>query len=393
MSFQNSYILTNRATEYSIFSGKNTAFSDVNPTPIDPTGKSGDMYFLMSSQAYDQNYDNYQFTNSSDNNGNPVPSTTLPLTFSSALAQDLAQAKVNGNPQLTIYIHGLEVAFGSAVQEMAQLGTGLANEGYSGLVIGFSWPSGDLDALNYATAWPATGSGTTVRDHIVDSMQAFITMLHDVQNLVPNLSLNIICHSEGNYMLMRGMAALSGVKINQVIMLAADIGNASLQLSAQNNGGINGQAIATLSNGVSVYSSIYDEDVLYSNLGYLAFHNPNFPLRLGQTGVAGYQAQGQLLALPGNVTGLDCSLVVNDQNIINLVGQGVIQLPALTGATPGTHAPFIHSSYRYIPQVLQDMSAVMSGNTPPNRVPIPDTNGQGYQMSVAAAAAAFRAAR
>src|SRR5262249_33219458 len=263
--------------------------------------------------------------------------------------------------------------------------------GYGGLVIGFSWPGGDPDVLNYATTWPATGSGTTVRDHIVDSVQAFITMLQDVQNLVPNLSLNIICHSEGNYMLMRGMAALSGVKINQVIMLAADIGNAALQLSAQNNGGINGQAIASLSNGVTVYSSIYDEDLLYSNLGYLAFHNPNFPLRLGQTGVASYQAQGQLPALPGNVTGLDCSLVVHHQNLINLVTQGVIKLPPMTGATPGTNAPFIHTSYRYIPQVLQDMSAVMSGATPPNRAAIPNTNGQGYQMSVAAGA--LRAAR
>ena len=287
------------------------------------------MYFLMSNQAYDQD---------SSTTRSRIPRTVtttfpppaLPATFSSALQQDLAGALVNGKPQLTIYIHGLEVTFGNAVQEMASLGSNLAQSGpYSGLVIGFSWPSGDVDALNYATTWPAQGgaSGTTVRDNIVNSVQAFITLLQVLQNLVPNLSINIICHSEGNYMLMRGMAKLSGVSINQVIMLAADISNAALQLAAANNGGINGQAISTLSNNVTVYSSIYDEDVLYSNLGYLNFHNKQFPLRLGQTGVYSYLAVGGVPALPGNVAGVDCSAVVNDGNIINLVNQGIIQAP------------------------------------------------------------------
>ncbi len=382
MAFSNSYMITSRATEID-WLGK-IAFSDLNPTPIDPTGQSGAMYFLMSNQAYDQYYEHYAFTNAQSGN-NYVPSTALPAAFSSALQKDLAGALVNGKPQLTIYIHGLEVTYGNAVQEMASLGSSLAQSGpYSGLVIGFSWPSGEVDALNYATTWPAQGgsSGTTVRDNIVNSVQAFITMLQVLQNLVPNLSINIICHSEGNYMLMRGMAKLSGVRINQVIMLAADISNAALQLAAANNGGINGQAIATLSNNVTVYSSIYDEDVLYSNLGYLNFHNPKFPLRLGQTGVYSYLAVGGVPALPGNVAGVDCSAVVNDGNIINLVNQGIIKLPPMPGAISGTNAPFIHSSYRYIPQVLADMTAVMTGGTPVDRTAVPNTNGQGFQMNI-----------
>jgi len=206
--------------------------------------------------------------------------------------------------------------------------------------------------------------------------------------LVSNLTINIICHSEGNYMLMRGMAALNGVQVNQAIMLAADISNATLQLTAPNNGGINGQAIATQSINVSIYSSIYDEDVLYSNLGYLVFHNPKFPLRLGQTGVYSFAAQNGALALPANVNGIDCSSVVNDGNIINLVNQGIITLPPNPLATKGTNLPFIHSSYRYIPQVLQDMTAVMTGQKPVDRTVIPNTNGQGFQMNAVAAARA-----
>jgi hypothetical protein len=92
--------------------------------------------------------------------------------------------------------------------------------------------------------------------------------------------------------------------------------------------------------------------------------------------------------LPRNVIGIDCSAVVNDQNLINLAKKGSIQFTQLTGATKGTFEPFIHGSYRYIPQVLTDMTAVMLNLTPANRRPVPNTNGQGFQMVVAASAGA-----
>jgi hypothetical protein len=92
--------------------------------------------------------------------------------------------------------------------------------------------------------------------------------------------------------------------------------------------------------------------------------------------------------LPINVGSIDCNLVVNDQNIISLASQGAIQLTQLPLATPGTYAPFIHGSYRYIPQVLQDMTAVLTGQKPVDRTVIPNTNGQGFQMNVVAAARA-----
>jgi hypothetical protein len=191
-------------------------------------------------------------------------------------------------------------------------------------------------------------------------------------------------------MLMQGMSAQAGQNklINHVIMLAADIGNAALQLAPANNGNVNGMAIAALANDVSVYSSIYDEDLLYSNVGYLNFHNPKFPLRLGQAGIYSYLGEGLALPLPANVIGIDCSDVVNDLNIINLAQHGVIQLTQMPAATKGTYEPYIHGSYRYIPQVLQDMTAVMTGQKPVDRTAVPNTNGQGFQMNVAASARA-----
>jgi hypothetical protein len=96
MPFNNGYIITSRATELSFFG--NPEFSDANPTPIDPTGKSGAMYFLMSNQPYDQNYSHYNFTNAKNGN-NYVPSATFPPPFANALRQDLARAVVNGRPQ------------------------------------------------------------------------------------------------------------------------------------------------------------------------------------------------------------------------------------------------------------------------------------------------------
>lgn len=386
MPFARSYMITNRAYTTGLFGG----FQD---TPID---NSGTMFFTMAGQQYDPNPGHYAIQNASGGNGTYIPSATMPASFSAALINDLKQALVNNSPQLTIYIHGLGNNWDDAVLETAGLGILLASPTrYPGLVIGFSWPSYNavLSPLLYATQWPATGTGQTIRDNIVNSVNAFgnlLVMVQTLQRSLPTLNVNIICHSEGNYMLMRGMSAQrAGNKlVNHVIMLAADISNAALQLPPANNGNINGTAIANLSNDVSVYSSIYDEDTLYANIGFLSFHNPNYPLRLGQAGIYSYLGGNGVPPLPRNVIGIDCSAVVNDQNIINLAKQGSIQFTQLPGATKGTWEPFIHGSYRYIPQVLGDMADVMMNLTPANRRPVPNTNGQGFQMVVGAGAGA-----
>jgi hypothetical protein len=379
-------MITNRAYTTGFFGG-------FQNTPID---NSGVMFFTMAGQPYDQNASDYTIQNAKDNNGNYIPSVSMPASFSTALIQDLKQAVVGANPQLTIYIHGLGNNWSDAVGEMGDFGSQLqTTAGYAGLVIGFSWPSYNAieSPLLYATQWPSTGTAQTIRDNIVNSINAFTNLLVMVRTLtkaLPGLNLNIICHSEGNYMLMQGMSAQAGQNklINHVIMLAADIGNAALQLAPANNGNVNGMAIAALANDVSVYSSIYDEDLLYSNVGYLNFHNPKFPLRLGQAGIYSYLGEGLALPLPANVIGIDCSDVVNDLNIINLAQHGVIQLTQMPAATKGTYEPYIHGSYRYIPQVLQDMTAVMTGQKPVDRTAVPNTNGQGFQMNVAASARA-----
>src|SRR5215467_7759265 len=79
---------------------------------------------------------------------------------------------------------------------------------------------------------PSTTSGT-IRGNINGSVQAFGRILEmlDQLRLKLGVAVNVICHSEGNYMMMLGMHAQPVVQqaiLNQVLLVAADINNGAL---------------------------------------------------------------------------------------------------------------------------------------------------------------------
>lgn len=136
--------------------------------------------------------------------------------------------------------------------------------------------------------------------------------------------------------------------MNQVLLLAADINVGALQTRDFNPpwsgqlAAINPYAVAA-----TAYWSSHD-DALPSAEGWPDYHNPLYPNRLGLHGPFSYQS-GALIPI---AYGLDCSLVVN-QAVMNK-----------------THVPpsvSVHSSYFYIPQVLQDMAQTLNG-VPPAKV-------------------------
>lgn len=331
----NSYMTTNRNAPGS---------SSVN-TIVPLSGSYGAaLWWYMSPNYYDTNVHNYEPQSS-------IPTNTAPSNFGNSLVTQLRQ---QSSPKLAVFIHGLGNTWSDAVEETATFGRYLQAQGYRGLMVGFSWPSYDLfdSGLYYSPspyAFPPAADKGSIRGNINGSRESFgnlMSFLENLMALVPGLRISILCHSEGNYMMMLGMYKLTCVKVDQIILFAADINNAALQTPAS---GLTGQGsyIAPNANRITVYYSANDDTLADSEAAYqpLGYHNPIYGGRLGQTGPSyNYGSQQP------NCTGVDCSLVVNEQNVNELIQKGIV--PPLTD---------LHSSYRYIPQVLQDMVATMNG--------------------------------
>ncbi|MCZ6774701.1 MAG: alpha/beta hydrolase [Proteobacteria bacterium] len=372
MTATNSYMITNRQ------SAGSSGTTDVVPLS---GSRIDDLYWYMAGGAFNTTPGAY-ITQSSN------PSTTAPPSFQSAIVDQLNAQTTS--PRLVVYIHGLGNNWDDAIKSSQYFAKYLATSpsfggGYPGLLVGFSWPSYEpfTSELNYATSWPPELTSGSIRDNINGSIESFgslISWMQDIRIAVPGLTISLMCHSEGNYMAMLGMAALSSVSIDQVILLAADINNGALQIppDATNTLIGNGAKMAALSSRVTVYFSHSDNTLALSEGSYggivseltsADWHNPSYQGRLGQCGPSynqGYQFD--------NVVGLDCSAVVNYTNLNSL------DLPF----NPVDSEPVsLHSSYRFIPQILADISQTLQdlpASTVDNRTPTANTNPQGYFM-------------
>jgi len=333
MTASSSYMITNRNDPRSILA------------PQTPLPGSTLWWYMSPAGPNDGSYKDYvsQSTKASD---------TAPTSFIGAVEAELRAQK---SPSLTIFIHGLDNDWSHSVSDTALIGANLAAQGYGGLVVGFSWPSmGALDLKDYSNGYPPAAKSGTARGNIALSVASFgslIAFVNSVMNDVTELTVNFVCHSEGNYMLMLGLASQSGVALNQIVMLAADINDGALQTPAS---GLVGQGvnIATLSTAVTIYYSSNDTTLALSESSFSAgllgaYHNSAYGGRLGLSGPSynrGTQAS--------NAYGVDCSAVVNSAYLAGLPSSVV---PAGTS---------LHSSYLYIPQVLQDITATLGGTGP-----------------------------
>jgi esterase/lipase superfamily enzyme len=350
--FANSYILTTRNQPAA------TTKSQTFPLP------NGALWWYTAPNQYDAEVTAYSAVGLQ-------PSANPPPAFLAMLESDLQIAIMNGFPQLTVVIHGLANLFSDSIAELAALGSGLQQYAqYYGLVISLDWPSYDaiesFFPANYAPLLyrfpPSTTSGT-IRGNINGSVQAFGTLIAMLESLRQKLGItvNIICHSEGNYMMMLGMHAQLSAQLpilNQVLLAAADINNGAF-LPSSNSPPYTGQGapIAALSNQVTVYYSAHDDVLPWSKDGLFLFHNPSYHDRLGLEGPSSYAN-----LLPG-AYGVDCSAVISK----TVIGR-IPQVPPVTTA---------HSSYFHIPQVLQDWAQTLQGTAPTNvvnRMPVAGTS-------------------
>jgi esterase/lipase superfamily enzyme len=351
-SFANSYILTTRSQPAA------TTKSQTFPLP------NGALWWYTAPNQYSSEVTAYTPVGSQ-------PSASPPESFLTMVESDLQIAIANGFPQLTVIIHGLANLFSDSISELAALGGGLQQYAqYYGLVISFDWPSYDeIESFlpsNYAPLpyrFPPITTSGSIRGNINGSIQAFGTLIAMLRSLQQKLSvsINIVCHSEGNYMMMLGMHAQPNAQLpilNQVLLAAADINSGAL-LPASSSPPYTGQGapIAALSNQVTVYYSSHDDVLPWSKDFLKIFHNPSYHDRLGLEGPSSYAD-----LLP-RACGVDCSAVISK----TVIGQ-IPQVPPVTTA---------HSSYFHIPQVLQDWAQTLQGTAPAsvvNRVPVAGTS-------------------
>lgn len=345
-TFSNSYVFTTRATPLA------TSKSQISPLP------GGTYWSYLGGGSYQANPAQYQTTDAAQ---------IIPSSVVTALLADIGIAQQAGCAQLTILIHGLGVFFDEAITQLSMVGPNLQNYGsYNGLVVAFDWPSfgPDYSMLYYGdNPWqfpPLTGQ-STIRSNIAGSAQAFVNLFTQLSSLAQanGFALNVICHSEGNFMTMVGMNQFTQAgTLQNVLMVAADINDGALEPSTGISPPYTGEGVpiaAATSQIVTVYYSTNDDVLPYSANDLKSNHNPNYWQRLGLTGPNSYTT------LSSNCVGVDCSQVVWDQN-----------QPALGKYWPP--AVKSHDAYFYIPQVLADWGQTLTG-TPPqdvgNRVDVP----------------------
>ncbi len=131
--------------------------------------------------------------------------------------------------------------------------------------------------------------------------------------------------------------------MSQVLLAAADINNGAFQRSGALAYTGQGLPISDLSNRLTIYYSEGDDVLPYSQSLWKDYHNPSYPDRLGLGGPYSYNTG----ALPANTWGVDCSKVISDSVI-----------PSIPQVPLGTSS---HSAYFYIPQVLMDWAATLTG--------------------------------
>jgi esterase/lipase superfamily enzyme len=340
LPFAYSYMITNRATPFA------TEIQQVVPAA------AGTLTYFTAPGPYVSQNVSTAYTEVSE------------ATFVERLKADLALTASNGGLHLGLYVHGLGNVFTDALSEAAEFGCNLATPGaWPGLLIGFSWPSYDLvgSTLFYATTGPpppplVPQRSGSIRDNILgsrESFQSLLTLLAD--DVIPGapspVTLTLLTHSEGNYMLMTGLgAATSSPPIAECLMLAADISSVSLQTGEQGDG------ITSRCSDVTVYYSGADPDLVTSDYEFFAYHRPDYPTRLG---LIGPHYLPDPTPLAANVEGLDCSRVTVSPAVGSIID--------------------VHGSYRSVPKILTDMSETMLGQPTTGRTAINGTT-QGFVL-------------
>ncbi|MBS1911204.1 MAG: alpha/beta hydrolase [Bacteroidetes bacterium] len=271
-------------------------------------------------------------------------STSFSIAAQAAFTQQLESDLTNvagesGNVQLCIFVHGFHTSWPGMEQQWPLWGGNLAGTGgYEGVVVAFDWPSGDYDIDYYGAKERAARTGTESFPQLAAFLQGVVA---DLRNAGITVTLQVLCHSMGNFVMWNGaeeLATKPALPVSEILLVAAELSNDTFAVDPPDPN-TPGQAIASLGANVTVYYSGYDDVLpIACTLDKWA--------ELGLVGpVSGH-------TLFEAVTGLDCTAVVN---------------PANAGEYNATE---VHTAYFVIPEVLQDMAMTLMGEASTYRTPL-----------------------
>jgi len=238
-------------------------------------------------------------------------------------------------PKVGIYLHGFNNDWQESIDELVDFHKSLtAVIGYEPILVGFSWPSSGK-TLKYLTD----------REQVRDSVPAFTRFLGDIHKFLLENERDCFCttycvaHSMGNYLLRKSMEYLSDhlgtptgrVMFNETVLLAPDLSSKDIELDGK------GRYIGDFSRRVHVYYSRHDRALKASSTKRFGAN------RLGRHGAEDYQNVAPHIVF------------VNAMKYANSEAMKKADIKDRRGDSVS-----VHSSHRYHPKILADVSYVLS---------------------------------
>ena len=278
----------------------------------------------------------YQYAYNQLQRGNDAFEKIGKKGFEVALLKELTRLKNEegiNTPKVGIYIHGFNNNYQNSIDELFDLERNLSKiNGYSPVIVGFSWPSSGRAAYYLSD-----------REEVRDSVGAFTRFLLDINELANRNEKDCfstsycIAHSMGNYLLRKGLEYLSDhlgsprgrMLFDETILLAADISAKDIEVEGK------GSYIADFSRRVHVYYSKYDRALKASSVKRFGGS------RLGRHGADNYNN------LPKNVILVDAKQFANQDSASGYKDRSGKQVS-------------VHSIYKYHKNILADVVQVLS---------------------------------
>ncbi|MBL8020028.1 MAG: alpha/beta hydrolase [Leptospirales bacterium] len=127
---------------------------------------------------------------------------------------ELGQA-LNGQKEILVFVHGFNVKFEEAALRAAQMKYDLK---FPGAVVLFTWPAGADESFFESLRISNTYEGNLRQARA--SRAAFSSLIQQISGT--GARVNVIAHSMGHQVVLPGLAAASGVKLNELILNAPD---------------------------------------------------------------------------------------------------------------------------------------------------------------------------
>ena len=317
------FVITNRERKNKSFGG-------------DPE-KHGKIHFLSKERASFPRKDRDLKVDYNGHSGSPAAIQAFTTAVQDELkkrAETLKSRGADRKPSLVLYTHGYNNTYIEALEEYSEL-----RRNFHDAIGGDDFEAQCLPILFTWASEGATLKYLEDRDDARASYPAISNMVHLLFEQTGNLqeclsNVCVIAHSMGNYVFREALGSVSGSAraplgtfISQFVAIGADIGNTSLEPGGK------GFGMVRFCDRISVYFTPAD-----STLG--KSKRKNNRARLGRTLSSNYQATGD------NVLFIDCREWANEEALAGLFGND---------------APSVHSCYRSVPAILEDMFQTISG--------------------------------